>query len=167
MSATCWGPVLICIHCYTGPCGVGDYPCLVPTIGDPGETSGPRIDRIPSTRPPWWRRQYRDLKKLLFLAPSKCPIDLFGPVANRTIPRRLLVAFTKSLNDGSRKLIQTKRVSLLRGIQFLLRGREGRIDDVHRVLRTMTKDPISQLNRPRPRAAEHVVLAASTSINGS
>ena len=53
---------------------------------------------------------------------------------------------------------QAKRVSLLRGIQFLLRGRGGRIDDVHRVLRTMTKDPISQLNRQRPRAAERVVL---------
>ena len=26
------------------------------------ETTGPRIDRIPSTRPPWWRRQYRELK---------------------------------------------------------------------------------------------------------
>ena len=29
------------------------------TLGALGETSGPRIDRIPSTRPPWWRRQYR------------------------------------------------------------------------------------------------------------
>ena len=37
---------------------------------------------------------------LFFFAPSKCPIDLFGPVANRTIPRRLLVAFTKSLTTG-------------------------------------------------------------------
>jgi len=60
-------------------CGVGDYPCLFPTLGDLGESSGPRIDRIPPTRPPWWRRQYRELKKLIFSAPSKCPTDLFGP----------------------------------------------------------------------------------------
>ena len=38
--------------------GVGDCPCLVPTVSDPGETSGPRIDRIPPTRPPWRRRQF-------------------------------------------------------------------------------------------------------------
>ena len=50
--------------------GVGDCTCLVPTIVDFGETSGPRIDRIPQTRPPWWRRQYRELKKLLFSTPS-------------------------------------------------------------------------------------------------
>ena len=53
----------------------GDHPCLVPTLGDPGETSGLQIDRIPPTRPSWWRRQYRELKKLRFLTPSKCPID--------------------------------------------------------------------------------------------
>ena len=60
--------------------------------GDLGETSGPRIDRIPPTRPPWWRRQYRDIKKLIFLAPSKCPIDLFGPLANGTVLKQLHVA---------------------------------------------------------------------------
>ena len=27
---------------------------MVPTLGGPRETSGPRIDRTPSTRPPWW-----------------------------------------------------------------------------------------------------------------
>ena len=32
---------------------------------------------------------YRDIKKLIFSAPSKCPIDLFGPVANRTALKRL------------------------------------------------------------------------------
>ena len=66
-------------------CGVGDCTCIVPTIGDPRETSGSRIDRIPPARPPWWRRQYRELKKLFFSAPSTCPIGLFGPVANGTI----------------------------------------------------------------------------------
>ena len=69
--------------------GVGDCTCLLPTLNDLGETSGPRIDRIPPTRPPWWRRQYRDIKKLIFLAPSKCPIDLFGPLANGRILERL------------------------------------------------------------------------------
>ena len=73
--------------------GIGDCTRPVPTQSDPRETSGPRIDRIPPTRPPWWRRQYRDLKKLLFLAPSKCPIDLFGPVANGRMLKRLHAAF--------------------------------------------------------------------------
>ena len=63
-------------------CGIGDCPCLVSTLSDLGETSGPRIDRIPPTRPSWRDRQYRELKIIPFSAPSKCPIDLFGPVAN-------------------------------------------------------------------------------------
>ena len=50
--------------------GVGDYPCLVPTLGDLRETSGPRIDRFPPTRPPWRVGQYRELKKLFFFAPQ-------------------------------------------------------------------------------------------------
>ena len=74
-------------------CGVGDCTCIHRTIGGLGDTSGPRIDRIPPTRPPWRRRQYRKLKKLLFLAPGKCPIDIFGPLANRTILKRLHAAF--------------------------------------------------------------------------
>ena len=77
------GPCLyVCTDGSARACGVGDNPCLVPTLGDPGETSGPRIDRIPSTRPSRRDRQYRELKKLFFSPPSKCPIDLFGPVAN-------------------------------------------------------------------------------------
>ena len=77
------GPCLyVCTDGSAHACGVGDCPRLVPTLGGPGESSGPRIDRIPPTRPPWWRRQYRELKKLIFLAPSTCPIDLFGPLAN-------------------------------------------------------------------------------------
>ena len=69
--------------------GVGDYPCLVPTLGDLRETSVPRIDRFPPTRPPWRVGQYRELKKLIFLAPSKCSIPLCGPVANGRILKRL------------------------------------------------------------------------------
>ena len=83
-------------------CAVGDCPCLVPTLGDPGETSGPRIDRIPPTRPPWWRRQYRELKKIFFSPPSMCPIDLFGPVANRTVLKRLPAVFCQNSSDLKR-----------------------------------------------------------------
>ena len=57
------------------------------------ETSEPRSDRIPPARPAWRARQYRELKKNIFLAPSKCRIDLFGPSANGTILKRLHVAF--------------------------------------------------------------------------
>jgi len=71
---------------------VGACARLVPSLSAPRETSGPRIDRIQPARPPWWRRQYRELKKLFFSAPSKCPIDRFGPVANGTILKRLHVA---------------------------------------------------------------------------
>ena len=86
------GPCLyVCTDGSAHACGVGDCTCLLPTLGAFGETSGPRIDRIPPTRPPWWRRQYRELKKLFFSAPRKCPIDLFGPVANGTILKRLQV----------------------------------------------------------------------------
>ena len=70
-------------------CAVGDCPRLLPTNSGLRETSGPRIDRIPPTRPPRWHRQYRELKKLIFSAPRKCLIDLFGPVANGTILKRL------------------------------------------------------------------------------
>ena len=44
---------------------------------------------------PWRDRQCRELielKKLFFSPPSKCRIDLFGPVSNRTILKRLHVA---------------------------------------------------------------------------
>jgi len=43
--------------------GVGDCTRLVPTSSDLRATSGPRIDRIPPTRPSWRDRQYRELKK--------------------------------------------------------------------------------------------------------
>ena len=61
------------------------------TLSDLRETSGPRIDRIPPTRPPRRDRQYRELKKLFFSPPSKCAIDLLGPLANGTILKRLHV----------------------------------------------------------------------------
>ena len=61
---------------------VGACARLVPSLSAPRETWGPRIDRIPSTQPSWRDRQYRELKKLFFSPPSKCPIDLFRPVAN-------------------------------------------------------------------------------------
>ena len=36
-------------------------------------------------RPSWRDRQYRELKKLLFSTPRKCPIDIFGLLAYSTI----------------------------------------------------------------------------------
>ena len=57
------GPCLyVCTEGSRRACGVGACPRLLPTKSDPRETSGPRIDRIPPTRPPWWRRQFRELK---------------------------------------------------------------------------------------------------------
>ena len=88
--ATGWRCILADVS-YAGSgraCGVGDCACLVPILGDLGETSGPRIDRFPPTRPSWRDRQYRELKKVFFSAPRKCPIGLFGPVANRNDTRR-------------------------------------------------------------------------------
>ena len=73
--------------------GVGDCPRLIPTRkrppGDLRATTrqdstdaavmvGPSISRI---------------KKILFSAPSTCPIDLFGPLANGKILKRLHVDF--------------------------------------------------------------------------
>ena len=101
------GPCLyVCTDGSARACGVGDCPRLIPTLGNLGETSGPRIDRIPSTRPPWRRRQFRELKKLFFSPPRKCPIDIFGPVANRRILTRLrgvcfLVSYTAKAHGFS------------------------------------------------------------------
>ncbi len=72
---------------YSRSGGVGDCPRLIPTLGDPWETAGPRIDRIPLMRPPWWRRRYRELK-IFFSPPSKCRIDIIGLLANRTMFKR-------------------------------------------------------------------------------
>ena len=90
------GPCLyVCTDGSRRACGVGACARLLPTKSGLRETSGPRIDRIPATRPPWRRRQYREVKKLFFSAPSKCPIDLFGPAANRTTLKRLHCASRK------------------------------------------------------------------------
>ena len=62
-------------------------------------------DRIPSTRPPWWHRQYRDIKKLIFLTPSTCPIDVFGPVANRRILKQMHGVHIKSNKTGPPQLL--------------------------------------------------------------
>ena len=97
------GPCLyVCTDGSRRACGVGACARLLPTKSGLGETSGPRIDRIPPTRPPWWRRQFRELKKLIFSAPRKCPIDLFGPRANRAILERLherLLRIASALTD--------------------------------------------------------------------
>ena len=42
--------------------------------------------------PARWRRQHRDIQKIIFLAPRKYPIDLFGPLANQRMLNRLHVA---------------------------------------------------------------------------
>ena len=73
-----------------GACGVGACTCIVATLGDPRETSLAGIDRIQPARPAVASSASAPRnKKLLFLAPSTCPIDLFGPVANRTVLKRL------------------------------------------------------------------------------
>ena len=70
------GPCLyVCTDGSRRACGVGACARLLPTKSGPWETSGrPQIDRIPSTRPPWWLRQYRELKKLIFRPPLRVPL---------------------------------------------------------------------------------------------
>ena len=73
-----------------GVCGVGDCARLLRTLGDPGETSGPGIDRIKPARPPWPPADHRPrIKKNSFSPLSTCPIALFGPLANRRLLKRL------------------------------------------------------------------------------
>ena len=105
------------------------------TLDDLGETAGPRIDRIQPARPPWWDRQFRELKKLIFLAPIKCPIDLFGPVANRTILERLHVAFPKRGLAACKTLAKRSWLTLTRGAYLVvLRERSGYASDVAKTL---------------------------------
>ena len=85
------------------------------TLDDLGETAGPRIDRIQPARPPWWDRQFRELKKLIFSPPSKCPIDLFGPLANRTVLKRLHDAFAPVLHASVFTAPLASLVSTLEG----------------------------------------------------
>ena len=71
-------------------CAVGDCTRQTQTPSDPMETSGPRIDRFRLVRPPWTMAASSPrIKKILFSAPRKCPIDLFGPVANRTLAKHV------------------------------------------------------------------------------
>ena len=84
------GPCLfVCTDGSARACGVGDCTCILTTLGGLGETSGPRIDRIQPARPSWRDRQFRELKKIRFLTPSKCRIDLFGLLAIRTTLKQL------------------------------------------------------------------------------
>ena len=85
-----------------GVCGVGACTRPLPTQSEPRETSAPQIDRIPSARPSWRDRQYRELKKLFFSPPSKCPIDLSGPSANGTMLKQLHVASRSSSRNPRR-----------------------------------------------------------------
>ena len=81
--------------CVTGThcvCGTGDCTRLAPTLSDPRETSGPRIDRIPLAR---LTTSAPRIKKLFFSPSSKRSIDLFGPVSNRTILKQLHVVSQK------------------------------------------------------------------------
>ncbi len=77
-----------------GACGVGACTCTVPTLDASRDTSPARMDRIQPAWPPWPVEAPRPrIKKNHFSAPSTCPIDPFGPLANRTILERLHVAF--------------------------------------------------------------------------
>ena len=61
---------------------------MVLTLDDPRETCLAGIDRIPLARPPWpWAAHRPRINN--GSAPSTCTIDLFGPVANGTILKRL------------------------------------------------------------------------------
>ena len=72
------GPCLyVCTDGSRRVCGVGACARLLPTKSDPWGTSGPHIDRIPSTRPSRRDRQYRELKKVFFFAPRLGRPDLF------------------------------------------------------------------------------------------
>ena len=88
-------------------CGVGACTCIVPTLGDPRDTSSTGIDRIPLARPPLpMAPDEPRIEKKSFSAPSTCPIDFFGPLANRAILKRLHVAFWSGLLVSYKPLAQ-------------------------------------------------------------
>ena len=73
-----------------GACAVSDCTRLITDPNNSRETSWAGIDRIKPARPPSpWRCHRPRIKKFPFSAPSTCPIDLFGPLANGTILKRL------------------------------------------------------------------------------
>ena len=59
-------------------------------------------------------RQYRELKKYFFSPPSKCPIDLFGPLANGTELKRLHVVLLASVLRPLARTRSTKNAAPLR-----------------------------------------------------
>ena len=59
-----------------------------------------RLRRAEREEELWWRRQYRELKKIRFLTPSKCPIDLYRLLGNRTTLKQIARAFFHSLKNG-------------------------------------------------------------------
>ena len=96
-------PVLICIPDGSArACAVGNYPCLVSTLGDPWATSEPRIDRIPPTRPTTLvaRRRPR-IKFFFFSPPRRVSIDISGPRTAQTIFKQLQGA-SHAFTPGSR-----------------------------------------------------------------
>ena len=83
--------------------GVGDCTCKLATKSGPWETSGPQIDRIPSTRPSWRDRQYRELKKIIFFAPPVI-VPLISLDAN------VHISLTTTVRIGRRTLrLHTRR----------------------------------------------------------
>ena len=69
-----------------GVCSVCDCICLLPLLGEPYETCGPRFDSIPPAR---LTTSAPRIKKLFFSAPSNRPIDLVGPGSDRTTLEQL------------------------------------------------------------------------------
>ena len=124
-------------------CGVGACTRLLPTQSEPRETSAPQIDRIPSARPSWRDRQYRELKKIFFSPPSKCPIDLFGPVSNRTILKRLHGA-SRSSSRNPRRRSATPRLSWRPDPISNLPGPISNLQSASR------RDPQSPMSNARP-----------------
>ena len=90
--------------------------CTVPTLGDPRETCLTGIDRIKPARPAWTMGRSRPrIKKIPFLAPSTCPIALFGLLANGRLLKRLhdTFIFLRLVSDSP--LARLRRDSSRRG----------------------------------------------------
>ena len=76
------------------------------------------------------------------------------------------VPTSPQVDDAEPHVVRKTTASPRRRAARACGGKEAGVDAVSRFrirtvepyTRTMTKDPISQLNRPRPRAAERVVL---------
>ena len=136
------------------------------TLGDPSGT-GPRIDRIPPTRRPW-RRQYRDIKKLIFLTPNACPADVFGPVANLKDTQTNAWRSHQKQQNGSPALAFTILSPL--SVQYT-RPRVPACDtprhagDVCRHTCTFEHDDSAWRPRTRPRSQSSILSAATTTCS--